>query len=629
MYILDIIPLQKGIPRDTLSYFSMREIPLGSLVEIPLRNQTIQGIVIKQNEARDMKASIRSGNFSLKPVGSIVNEKGFPSKILQTLQILSLQTLIPLGTLLVNFFPEPVFEYFQNWKQLSKSKSEIRLIALRNIERFEYYKVLIRESFTKKQSIHFVCSTVSEITVLSKFFEETIPKQQIVVLHGSQTDTAREKAYEQIKTTISEPIIVCTTPQFFMIPRSDITSCIIESFGSPHYIQNFTNNIDYRTIIFALSEMLGYDRSIADSIPTPEYYLLEKERRGFWDRTWKKSENKQKIHIVQKESMNDQAYVSPILASPTIELIKKTLTEKKSIFIFSARKSIATATSCRDCGFIVSCPNCHAIMHLIKKNPLSEMDRVFVCNRCETEIPPMNRCPVCLGWNLIPLGITTEAIIEELKKFFPSEIVYHSNNEITKTDASCKKLVNAWEQSGGILVGTQKIIPHINSVSNIVIASYEQCMSIPDFKTPFNTLWLFQKLYEKTTEHYIVQAKDKDEDFLNKFKAQDMSTLLQDDTTLRKQFQYPPFATLITVTLKNITRKDHMRAKDFLQKPLIPYDHSVQSQFFEHTQNYSITAKIHIPKNKAGDIVPPEYHTLMGFLGSIRDYADITIENAW
>ncbi len=110
MYILDIIPLRKGIPRDTLSYFSARQVPIGALVEIPLQSKTISGIVINQTDARDMKSSIRSGSFSLKQIGAVIAEKGFPSKILTTLQHISLETLIPVGTLLTTFFPDKIFE---------------------------------------------------------------------------------------------------------------------------------------------------------------------------------------------------------------------------------------------------------------------------------------------------------------------------------------------------------------------------------------------------------------------------------------------------------------------------------------------------------------------------------------
>ena len=259
MYILEVIPLQKGIPRDTLSYYSMREIPLGSLVEIPLQSRTIQGIVIGVREARDMRASIRSGTFALKPVGSVIQEKGFPSKILQALWEISRDTLIPVGTLITQFFPEPVFDYFQNWNHIVREKPELRLIELPTPERFDYYKILVREAFAKKMSIQFIAPTVVENVLLVNFLSGIVGKEHIVEISGSMTPLKREKAYKQL-IEHDHPVVICTTPQFFIIPRSDIGSCILESSGSTHYTQNFKAMIDFRPIILRIAETLRINR---------------------------------------------------------------------------------------------------------------------------------------------------------------------------------------------------------------------------------------------------------------------------------------------------------------------------------------------------------------------------------
>lgn len=627
MYILDIIPLRKGIPRDTLSYFSARQVPIGALVEIPLQSKTISGIVINQTDARDMKSSIRSGSFSLKQIGPVIAEKGFPSKILTTLQHISLETLIPVGTLLTTFFPDPIFEYFQKWKPLSGIKPEIRIIELPTNERFDYYKLLIRESFAKKQSIQFITPTVIENDKLIAFLQENNKEQKVLELSGSITPAKREKVYNQLES-ITEPVIICTTPQFSMIPRNDIGAFIIESSGSPYYTQDFRWNIDFRPILLQLAETLGYNRYLADSISSPEHIQLLTERKAFTERTRKttpKASNKN-IILIKKESMQDHTYVSHLLSSMTIEGIKHSLAHKEPVFIFSARKGVATTTTCRDCGFTVTCPNCTGIMQLIKRNPLSETDRVFLCGRCQTEIPPMNRCPDCLGWNLIPLGITTDALVTELKKFFPDAVIFESTSETTKTESACKKMIKSWKESCGIMVGTQKIIPYIDNVSMSIIASFEHCMSVPHFQTPFQTVWLMQQLYEKTNEHLLIQTKDTEHELLKAFKQQHLEPFFENDIKLRKQYNYPPYATLITIIMEKINRKDHQRAKEFLKTPIKNFDHSIQSQFFEHTQNYTITALVHIP---VGDWKDPDFtekSKLMAFLGTTREYSDITLE---
>lgn len=625
MHILEVIPLQKGIPRDSLSYFSLKEIPFGALIEIPLHSKTIQGIVIGKTDARDMKASIRSGSFTLKPVGAVINEKGFPSKIIQTLWNISAQTLVPTGTLITNFFPEPVFEYFQNWKSLVREKPELRLIELSTIERFEYYRVLAREAFARKKSIQFITPTVIENERLTEFLIEICGKEKVISLSGGMTPIKREKVYKQL-LEIETPVVICTTPQFFVIPRSDIGSCIIESSASPYYVQDFSHPIDYRTIIVKLAEALGINRYFSDSILPPEQKQLTEHRKAYMDRTSSKTTNNVPILTFEKEAFNDPYYVSPILSSKAIATITEMIKQKKTIFIFSARKGIASVTTCRDCGYTVHCPNCNNIMQLIKKNPLAESDRVFSCNRCETEVPAMNRCPHCSGWNLILLGITTESIYEEVKKFFPDQIILQSNNEITKTESACKKTIKAWQESNGILIGTQKIIPYLEQIPTTIIASFEHCMSIPDFQTPFHTLWLFQKLYEKTTDYFCIQTKDINNSLLISFTKQNIEPFINEDLGLRKLYHYPPFATLITIVLTNIKRKDHPQAKEYLKKSINEYEHSIQSQFYEYGQYYQLLAKIHVPMEDWTNSESAQKHQLLSFLQSIRNHTDITIE---
>ena len=56
MYILDVIPIAKGILREKLTYFSAKDIPLGSLVEIPVRKKLIKALVIDKKAVTDAKS---------------------------------------------------------------------------------------------------------------------------------------------------------------------------------------------------------------------------------------------------------------------------------------------------------------------------------------------------------------------------------------------------------------------------------------------------------------------------------------------------------------------------------------------------------------------------------------------
>ena len=79
--------------------------------------------------------------------------------------------------------------------------------------------------------------------------------------------------------------------------------------------------------------------------------------------------------------------------------------------------------------------------------------------------------------------------------------------------------------------------------------------------------------------------------------------------------------------MEQISRKDHVRAKEYLKKNISSFEHSIQSQFFEYSQTYTITATIHIPIDIWNDPSHREKNECMAFLTSIRSYTDISIES--
>lgn len=630
MYIVEIIPLQKGIPLDSLSYFSVHPVQLGSVVEIPLQSRTIQGIVISQKMARDVKSNIRTSNFSLKSIGNIVNDQQFPKEILQTLQIISQQTLIPIGTLISTLFPEIIFKKIMKWKPLSQKQDHtLRIITLPFLKRITAYQTLIHEIFIKKKSLLIITPTVLEQNQLHEKLKTSIPPEmRTIILNGSLASQKKESTY-QLFLNDQQPTIFFTTPQYAIIPDDNLETCIFESINSPYYQNDFSSFIDFRNILLPLLQTLGLSFYLADSFLSPQQILLIEKRKAFIDRTTSEKIVKEKIILIEKEQKNSPLYQSPFFSSQIINAVPQHLKKGQKVFIYSARKSIATITSCSDCGYTVHCPNCQSIMTLIKTNPLATNDRIFHCNLCKTEIPPMNRCPDCLGWNIRPLGITTESIIEELERLFPNTPLYQGSQNFTKTDTACRKLVKEWNTTGGILVGTQKIIPFISEVDITIIASFEHVISIPHFQTSLQALWIMENLLEKTREHYIIQTKHVGQDFLQDFQQQNLEHLIRVEDKLYSLYDFPPYATLISITMENISRKDHHQAKDFLKQSIQSFEHTITSNFFEYSQTYTLQAMLHINSKEWSLQETLESKKLRRFLEILRGHAQIKIETPW
>ena len=67
--MVTVIPLQKGIWKDSLTYFSTKDIPAGSIVSILVRNKKILGLIcqIKKSQAWQKKEELINFIKKIKP----------------------------------------------------------------------------------------------------------------------------------------------------------------------------------------------------------------------------------------------------------------------------------------------------------------------------------------------------------------------------------------------------------------------------------------------------------------------------------------------------------------------------------------------------------------------------------
>jgi primosomal protein N' len=74
MFIIHVIPIARGIGKETLTYFSKTDIAPGSVVVVPLRKKEVRALVLQSEDAREAKSNIRSAGHTLKKIIDI--EKG-------------------------------------------------------------------------------------------------------------------------------------------------------------------------------------------------------------------------------------------------------------------------------------------------------------------------------------------------------------------------------------------------------------------------------------------------------------------------------------------------------------------------------------------------------------------------
>src|SRR5574343_833932 len=77
MYILTVIPIDKGIKKEYLTYFSAQEIKLGTIVVVPVRSREIDALVVGTEPAENLKQEIKDAKFQLKKIIKVRGDAPF------------------------------------------------------------------------------------------------------------------------------------------------------------------------------------------------------------------------------------------------------------------------------------------------------------------------------------------------------------------------------------------------------------------------------------------------------------------------------------------------------------------------------------------------------------------------
>ena len=59
MRVLEDIPIAKGINMETLSYFTINDVSIGSVIKVPLRKKIVPALVIQSDEVGSIKSQIK------------------------------------------------------------------------------------------------------------------------------------------------------------------------------------------------------------------------------------------------------------------------------------------------------------------------------------------------------------------------------------------------------------------------------------------------------------------------------------------------------------------------------------------------------------------------------------------
>ena len=199
MKIVTVIPLEKGVFKTDLTYFTAKDIKNGSIVSVPIRNKKILALVVSCQDVSNEKSEIKDMPFKLKKIDEIKKHSIFRNEFLESTFILSSYFVSKKNSGIISLIPSifrekyDEIEKFSNNKNLSKETEIIntsqnikieKLLLQANLEdRLSFYKTLIRGYFAQKKSIFIVLPTEYDLEIFYQSLSKGI-ENFTFLMHG-------------------------------------------------------------------------------------------------------------------------------------------------------------------------------------------------------------------------------------------------------------------------------------------------------------------------------------------------------------------------------------------------------------------------------------------------------------
>ena len=212
MYICDLIPLKTTKKINTLSYFTALPVELGSLVEIDMNGQKLNAIVIGYENIKNAKTEIRSKDFSIKKIKTIVNKNYIDQDLLTEIHHLS--TL--LGTSINNIFST--------------------LLPVDILEKI---------NFDKRPS------RVTE----NYFTNNTLDLEKLLKEENTFIITPTLKIKTKVKKTLKDKTL-CSTPNLEFLLYKNVNKVVIYNETSKYYYSTF-KDLDIKKAIIYICKLLN------------------------------------------------------------------------------------------------------------------------------------------------------------------------------------------------------------------------------------------------------------------------------------------------------------------------------------------------------------------------------------
>ncbi len=394
---------------------------------------------------------------------------------------------------------------------------------------------------------------VPEISLTPQIIDRFLARfgECIAVLHSKLSNGERFDEWNKIKKGDAKIIIGARSAIF--APVEDLGIIIIDEAHDSSYKSDMTPRYNAKDLARFIAKQNNIPLILGSATPDVCDYYKAKQGDKELVLLTKRANNASnpEINIVdmrQELAIGNKSMFSEILKEKICENLKN----KKQTILFVNRRGYSTFIMCRDCGYVVKCPNCSIAL------TYHNFGNVLKCHYCGHEEPITKVCPDCGSSKIKYFGTGTQKVESEIEKLFPEATTIRMDIDTVSKKNSHENILNKFKNENiDILIGTQMIVKghHFPNVTLVGVIAADGALNIGDYRAEERTFQTITQVAgragrEKDKGIVYVQTYNPDNYAIVCSKDQDYDRFYNGELILRKNLNYPPFCDIILVRIQ-------------------------------------------------------------------------------
>ncbi len=375
---------------------------------------------------------------------------------------------------------------------------------------------------------------------------ERVFGERIAVLHSALSERERYDAWHAAAHGELDVIVGARSAVFAPLPG--VRMIVVDEEHEASYRQD--NAPRYHAVEVARERMRRAGGIVVLGSATPALDDFARAKAGRFPlirlRERATSQPFPATHVVDMTAAFE-AGAARLFATPLIEAIAARLERGEKSVLFVNRRGSSRFVLCRACGHVPTCLRCATSLVVHRE------DGVLRCHYCDAQRPIPQHCPVCGGEPIVPIGIGTQRVADDLERLFPTARVVRMDADTTTHIGDHARVLDRFARGGDVLVGTQMVAKGLDfpDVTLVGAIAADLDLHVPDYRAAERTFDVVMQVCGRSGRaragEAFIQTYRPAHPAITYAAAHDYDGFARDELEERRALRWPPFVRLVFV----------------------------------------------------------------------------------